>query len=245
MSSGLEIKTVGVIGLGSFGQFVISLLPAAVKVLANDPNQDLQITGVERADLKSVCGSDVLILAIPLSAYPQVLKVIAGVVGQETLVVDTCSVKTLPQEFFNKYLPNHRNILLLHPLFGPQSAADSTIGHQLIVTRSEGQRAKQVLNYCTDTLGLVTHRMNAEQHDRAMARIHALTYFVARGLGEMGLGEELFMTPSYRMITDLVRLDGSHSKELFQTIEQGNPFAKEVRKKLIKHLTQIDEKLKD
>jgi prephenate dehydrogenase len=245
VSSELDIQTVGIIGLGSFGQFVVSLLPAAVKVLANDPNQDLQVTGVERTDLKSVCGSDVLILAIPLSAYPQVLKVIAGVVDKETLVVDTCSVKALPQEYFDKYLSNHRNILLLHPLFGPQSAADSTIGHRLIVTRSGGQRATQVLNYCTDTLGLVTHRMSAEEHDRAMARIHALTFFVARGLGEMGLDEELFMTPSYRMITDLVRLDASHSQELFQTIEQGNPFAKDVRKQLIERLTKIDETLND
>lgn len=62
-----------------------------------------------------------------------------------------------------------------------------------------------------------------------MAQVHALTFFVARGLENMDLPEVPFMTPSYQQVLDLIKLDRAHSAELYNTIENGNPYTAKMR----------------
>ena len=87
--------------------------------------------------------------------------------------------------------------------------------------------------------------MSTEAHDKIMARVHALTFFVARGLANMELADEVFMTPSYKMLMDLVKLDHSHSQQLFQTVQRGNPFAEAARKELLESFAQVEASLKE
>jgi prephenate dehydrogenase len=187
--------------------------------------------------------SDVIVLAIPLPAYPKVLAGLAGHLRPETLVVDVCSVKLRPAELLTQFLPGHPNLLLTHPLFGPQSAAHGTAGHHLVVTSERGERARKLVGFCERELGLVIDRMSADKHDRIMAQVHSLTFFVARGLSDMGLTETPIMTPSFQMVLDLVAFNDSQSDELFRTIEEGNPFAVNMRRRLIASLERTDEEL--
>lgn len=223
------ITTVGIIGLGSFGSLVASLVPRYVRVLGYDPHPTQIPKNVTRTTLAEVCAADVLVVAVPLDVYPAVLPVVRKHLTVDTLVVDVCSVKQKPEALLAKHLPDHPNILLTHPLFGPQSAAASTTGHRLIVTKSRGVRAKQVIQFCQKTLGLQVDAMSSEAHDRTMAQVHALTFFVAKALADMQLPDPPFGTPSYNMLTDLVRFSHTHSEALFDTIEHGNAFAPAIR----------------
>jgi prephenate dehydrogenase len=81
--------------------------------------------------------------------------------------------------------------------------------------------------------------MSAAAHDKLMAQVHALTFFLARGLSAYGLKANKFQTPSFQMLLDLVELDSKHSTELFETIEIGNPYAKQARADLLDKLNSI------
>lgn len=238
-----DIQSVGIVGLGSFGRFVAGLIPEGVRVLGHDPLQAQPLKGVAQVSLAEAAAADVVILAVSLDAIGPVLDGIKNILRPDTAVVDICSVKVRPEEILRQHLPDHKSILLTHPLFGPQSAAISTAGHRLIITKSHGDRANEVARYCEQVLGLDVAEMSAVEHDHAMARVHALTLFVARGLGEMRLPHEQLVTPSYQMILDLIGLDRAHSDGLFRTIEVGNPFAADIRHELLAKLTEIDQTL--
>lgn len=228
--------TIGIIGLGSFGQF-------AARVLANQP--DTTIIGfdaagkdapeyIQLADLATVARADYVVLAVPLEAYGAVLPQLRDMLAPESLLIDICSVKTLPEQAIRRELPDHQNLLFSHPLFGPQSAPDGNVsGKQFIVTGQVGERAAEAVQWCRDQLGVQVTTLTAEEHDRHMAQVHALTFFVARGLNQAGVAPGPFDTPSFGMLLDLVRFDQTHSEELFRTIQKGNPYASEYCDKLV------------
>lgn len=237
-----KVNTVGIIGLGAFGVFLHGLLPESVKVLAYDTAKK-DVPGVTFGSLEEVCATDIVVLCIPLNVYEQILPRISTHLKSDTLVVDICSVKTKPQALLHQHLPHHQNLLVTHPMFGPQSAPNGTSGHTLVVCEASGRRAEQVLDYCEKMLKLKLLEMSADEHDKEMSLVHALTFFVARGLGEMHPKTSCFAAPSYQLIQNLVAFDATHSDELFQTIQKGNPYAPKVRRELIKQLEAIDETL--
>ena len=225
---------VGIIGFGSFGQFAASALAAHTAVVAWAPGDIVPPPGVRAVTFKEVAAADVIILAIPLSAYEEVLGKLKPIVRSESLIVDVCSVKVRARDELRRLLGDHSNLLITHPLFGPQSAANGTAGHDIIVTDAVGDLAERCVLFCEQTLGLRVTRISVEEHDRVMAYVHVLTFFVARGLRTMNIPELPFTTPSFSEIVDLIQLDAKHSDELFRTIQQGNPYGDEVRRELVK-----------
>ena len=190
-------------------------------------------------DLGRAALADVIVLAIPLSKYEMVLKPLSKLICKQSLLVDICSVKMEPERLINKHLPDHPNLLLTHPLFGPRSVVDGLAGHRLAVTHASGRRASMVLRHCRE-LGLDVKRVSAQEHDRAM-QIHALTLFVAKALENMNLGNNSeFSTPSSMMLLNLAEFSQTSSPDLIDTIQKGNLFAKKIRYKFINHLKEID-----
>lgn len=241
-----DIQTIGIIGLGGFGAFAVTIIPRrpGMQILGFDADRTKQVPGVEPASFEQVAAADVVVLAVPLEAYETVLPRLAALLKSDTLVIDICSVKVRPTELFRQFLPMHRNVLLTHPLFGPQSAGPGkTAGHKLVVTGSKGDRAKRVLERCKSELKLEICRMAAPEHDKIMAQVHALTFFVARGLSELNMDAGPFITPSYRMILDLIKLDRTHSDQLFQTIQRGNPYADAIRQQVLRSFNDVESEL--
>lgn len=219
---------IGIIGLGSFGTFIAKWCPRDTLVYGFDDRPRTTHPRVIPAAFSDVVDADIVILCVPLQSYDAVLSRLKPFLRSETLLVDVCSVKVAPTKLLHAALSQHKNFLITHPLFGPQSAASSTKDHQLIITESSGKRAEDVVHFLINTLQLKVSTMTAEQHDKSMAMTHALTFFVARSLQEMKLPYDVPMTPSYKVLLDLAALDKNHSQELFETIELGNPFAAEV-----------------
>lgn len=235
---------IGVIGLGSFGRFASSLVPKDCELLGYDTHSQNLPEGMRPVGLEAALQTDIVILTIPLQALRQVLPQLKSLLSPETLLIDVCSVKVIPEELYDEFLPNHPNLLLTHPLFGPNSAATSTVGHELIVTKSKGDQAKRVTQYCEKVLRLRVTHLSSEEHDKVMSQVHALTFFVSRGLEAMQLERVPFQTPSYDMILDLIAFSQVHSKELYDTIELGNPYAAIIREQLISTLQSLENELK-
>ncbi len=234
--------TVGIIGLGSFGQLAVQALSPYCELRCYDNSPSANST-VTITPLAEVLRSSFIILAVPLSAYPTLLTTIAPIIDPDTTLIDICSVKMRPQELFTKYLPKHTNVVFTHPLFGPQSASNGVAGNTIIITNPKHQSAKKVHTFCKDTLGLTVRTMTENKHDELMADLHALTFFVARGLNITGLKQHEYQIPSFQMLLDLIALDNNHSQDLFLTIEQGNPFAKKARAKLLRALQTVEKEI--
>lgn len=245
MSSSEKIESLSIIGLGNFGSFVASSIPKdqGLEVIAHDV-RDVEVDpDIKIVDLGRAALADVVVLAVPLEKYESVLVPLSTLIGRNSLLIDVCSVKREPGRLIRKYLPDHPNVLLTHPLFGPRSAISGLAGHKLAVTFSKGKKAEQVLSEC-QKLGIEIQRMGATRHDRIMANVHALTFFVAYSLEKMGIEADIdLFTPSYQMLLDLSGFSRSSSPELFRTVQQGNPYAREARKRLMDAFHEVEAEL--
>lgn len=226
---------IGIIGHGSFGTFAAETLSHYADISIYDEREP-----DTSASFDVIASADVVILAVPLSAYKVILNKLKPLIHENTLIVDICSVKVPSRDIVLDALATHPNILISHPLFGPQSAANGLTGHDIIVTNVIGERAEQGVVFLKEKLGLNVYTITAEEHDHMMAYVHALTFFVARGLSRLELPAIPFKTPSFAMLQALIDLDHKHSDELFSTIQKGNPYAADVREKFIDELIRLD-----
>ena len=85
--------------------------------------------------------------------------------------------------------------------------------------------------------------MSADEHDRRMAKVQALTHFVGEGLKAFDLTNDELKTYSYRIMYSLYIDTSLNTRELFETIQKFNPYAKEIRKQMINTLIEIDKSL--
>ncbi len=236
---------IGIIGLGNFGRFAAEVLARdqEIEVVACDAGEAAAPESVKKVSFEAAAAADAIMLCVPLGAYEEVLARLKPLLKRETLLVDICSVKVEADKRVRQHLPDHQNLLVTHPMFGPQAAANGTAGHVLVVTDVMGEKAQAAVDYCESKLGLKIMRMTNEDHDQAMADVHALTFFVARGLSRAGLKPSPFQAPSFQTLLDLVAFDQSHTEDLFRTIELGNPYAKQSRARLMNALQEVNNQL--
>jgi prephenate dehydrogenase len=115
------IKTVGILGYGSFGQFLHTLaqthLPdVQVKIWNRKQEPDTKLF----FDFKEVCACDVLVFAVSISALEEIIARAVPCIGADTVLVDVATVKTHPVALFQKYA-SEKKYIATHPMFGPYS----------------------------------------------------------------------------------------------------------------------------
>jgi len=162
------IKSVGVIGMGDFGRLIVEHLPADVKVLASS-RRDIKVPGAKMVSLEDVAKADVVILAISFNSIESVLKKLKPHIKPETLLVDVTSIKEEVENIYNRALPDHKNVLLTHPVFGPQTIKKGLRGHIFVVTKQQGERADEVMNFIK-SVGLRVKKMSGKEHDKNYGR---------------------------------------------------------------------------
>lgn len=234
------MKSVGIIGFGSFGAFLADRLSQfyEVKVYSASGRQNQWASS-----LKAVAECDVIIPAVPLEAYPTTLAEIKPLLKPETVIVDVCSVKEEPMRYIAELLPGQPTVAT-HPLFGPESAKDSLKGHVLVLCPDQSNPAAlaQVQQFA-ETLKLEVVTMTCKEHDQEMATVHGLTFFIAHALKDMGLHSQKLATPSFKKLLALAELEQHHSQDLFLTIQNGNPYTKEVREDFLKQANQLNQRI--
>ncbi len=201
---------------------------------------------IKFVNFEDVIKSEVIILAVGLSSMSEVCKDLAGRVSPHTIVVDVCSVKMKPLEIMNEYLKDKCQIMATHPLMGPHTTkADDLTGKNIVICSPGLKNQDKINDFLSATLGLNIIEMTAEQHDKEMAWIHGLTFFVGRGIMNLDPPRSDLTTGYYQKLLDLVELESTHSIELFNTIQKGNPFAADIRESLLKQLQKIDSEIKN
>ncbi len=239
-------KTLGIIGLGAFGLFMAKHLGGhfALRGCDKTPPGDLPpgVAGnLVLSTLEETAGCDIVVFAVPLESLADVAKAAEPHLRPGALVLDVTSVKMRPAEILAA-LPARVDALCTHPLFGPQSGKDGIAGLRVALCpiRIADGRFDRVRRFLSDGLGLVCLTTTPEQHDREMARVQAMTHFMSRAFRKIDLQPSPMATTAYdklREFSDIVQAD---SWDLFLTIQNGNPFAEEMRQSFLNELLEVE-----
>tara|TARA_R110000782_G_scaffold268689_1_gene365560 strand:- start:91203 stop:91943 length:741 start_codon:yes stop_codon:yes gene_type:complete len=225
------MKSLGIIGFGQFGRLAAAQLAGRFAIGAHDAHvadADIAAAGCAPLLLEQAAASDIVMIAVPVQVMESVIESIAPLVRPGATVIDVASVKMLPSRWLAQHMPESAHIVATHPLFGPQSTAQGGLaGRQLVICPIRGQQHLKVAAL-GEELGLRVRITSAEEHDREMAYVQALTHLIGRSLAAMDIPDERLKTQTYQHLLDMTGLIGKDSFELFTAIQTMNPFAREV-----------------
>lgn len=225
------MKSLAIIGFGEFGRLAATELAGRFDIGVHDPHKDaaaIAAQGFRPLSLEDAARSDVVVLAVPVQAMEEVIRRIAPLLRPGATVVDVASVKMLPGQWLAQHLPETVHVVPTHPLFGPQSVArDGLAGRQFVICPLRGDQHLKVAALGRQ-MGLRVRITTAEEHDREMAFVQALTHLIGRTLVGMNIPDEMLKTQTYQHLLDLTGLIGGDSFELFTAIQTLNPYAHEI-----------------
>ncbi len=245
------MKTIGIIGFGPFGQFIVPYLSPYfdIKVTSRTKREALaKKLGAEFLPLDKLLDvSDIVIISLAIPVIPDIVKKIKDKLRPGMLIIDVASVKEYTTEIMRKELPDYVDILGTHPLFGPQSGKNGIEGLKIVLTpvHIKQERLKKIEEFLKDSLKLRVFVMSPEEHDRAMSRTQVITQFIGRILKRLNIKEEELSLPSYELLLKLYNTVGEDSDTLFSSIQLYNRYGKEVREKIKETCEDLYEELEE
>ncbi len=190
--------------------------------------------------------SDLIVVAVPLDAFESVLRDLRPRLTTQHQVMDVCSVKEVPCRRMDEILGDDIGHVGSHPLFGPLSIARAEPLRTVLCPSPRHPGTARLARALFASIGSEVADQDPTSHDRSMALTHAMAFFIARGLVELGVGGDLrWVPPSFAALAAsiaAVRADAGH---LFNAIQNQNPYAAATRQQLIAALTLIDRRLAD
>lgn len=235
----MEIKTTGLIGLGRFGGMAYRYLRnRPLRVTDSNP---ARLQGIpEAASFEDTAQSDLILLAVPISAIPGVCGRLAPLLHPGQTVVDTCSVKTKPVRWMLDQLPASVQILGTHPLFGPDSGKHGIGGMKIAVcrVRVDDDTYARILGFLR-SLELQVIETTPEEHDRQIAQTQAVFHLIAQTLKRLRWGTEAITTPGPETFFSLITTVQQDTDQLFLDLQRENPFAADARERFINELIAL------
>lgn len=235
------MKTLAIIGFGAFGRLAAAQLAGRFAVGVHDSHVGaaaIAAAGYQPLSFEAAAASDVVLVAVPVQVMERVIASVGQHVRPGATVIDVASVKMLPSQWLSTHIPETTHIVATHPLFGPQSAAQRLAGRQFVICPIRGDRHLKVAAL-GEELGLRVRITSAEEHDREMAYVQALTHLIGRSLSQMQIPDERLKTQSYQHLIDLTGLIGNDSFELFTAIQTMNPFAPEIVEDFVRRASAL------
>lgn len=237
-------RTLSIIGFGRFGQLLARELRPTLDVRVHDtaPLGDAADTlGVPLVDLANACTADVIVYAVPISALEEVVRESAPVIGPGQTVMDVCSVKVYPKQVFEGLLlARGADLILTHPLFGPDSASGGLAGLPIAMhnLRASGEVFDDWRRRFRE-LGLKTVVTTPEEHDRAAAYSQGLTHLIGRVLDAMQLDVGPIATTGFRALLEVRNQTCNDTWELFKDLQAYNPYTSEMRRDMLAQLERV------
>lgn len=235
-------STLGILGFGSFGQFMAKTLSPYFSISVwdlADRSQTAHSLGLQWGTREEVLAQELVCLAVPVQFLEAVLTEVRHRFIPGTLVFDVSSVKVKPVELMTAFLPPEVEIIATHPLFGPESGKNGIQGLQIACCPVRSSRFACFTEFLSTRLGLRVIETTPAAHDQAMAYVQALTHLVGKTLHALKIPELELETVAYRHLLEIEKLLGNDSEALFQTIQRENPFAEAIRQDFLKTLTEI------
>jgi prephenate dehydrogenase len=238
---------IGIIGFGRFGKLASHYLAKDFDVFVYtraDKASEISQTGARAASIEAVCRQDIVIPCVPISIFKDFLKNIAPLIKPDALIVDVCSVKEYPIRWMREILPDTVSILATHPMFGPDSAADSLKGRKICLckVKIEEIQYRQIRKYLFSK-GLVVIEATAREHDEQIATSLALTHLIGRTLSESGATQLDIDTEGYKRLLHILEVVERDTWQLFTDMHHYNSHARKKRIEFMEVMQDINTRL--
>lgn len=250
------MKKIALIGFGRFGKLITKFIYKDFEICVFDNKLTQKIldvwkkkningkSNIEILNEKDISKISIVLLCVPISSVKEVAKKINKYLNDETLIIDFCSVKLYPLKVLKRYLKKSTYILGTHPLFGPDSVSDSLNGKKIVLCpeRIPESLFEKVHEYLSK-FKLKIIISSAKDHDKRTAYTLCLTQFIGRGLEKFHMKEEEFDTLTFNELLHIKNVVLNDTNQLFYDMQIYNPYAKKMRKKLLKDFNDVERKL--
>ena len=233
------MNRVSIIGFGRFGAMLHSLLSKGFEVDVFDKNS-IDNSDVNEVSLEDALQNETIFIAVPIRDFENLVKEISKKILSGKTVIDVCSVKVFPKKVMLDNLSNETDIIATHPLFGPDSLKDSGSVMTMESVRNTFGRYDFWKNYF-ESQNISIEEISAEEHDMMAARSQGLTHFVGRVIDDFGTNQTRIDTEGYKALHKLVNQTCNDTWELFEDIQNFNPFTE----KMISELNESFEKISE
>jgi prephenate dehydrogenase len=239
----MKIAIIG--GGGKMGQWLCRLLVEENKdvIVADRDVKRLKIihknSGVPviKSNSEAAGQADIVILAVPISGFEEVVKEIAPVIRQGQFVMDVTSLKAVPVDIMHKYFKSG-TVLGTHPLFGPN--VPGIKGQNFVLTpsnKAENTFAVKVERFLK-ARGANVKIMTPQSHDDLLAVVQGLSHFVAiisaETLANFGPAGEMkeAATTTFKIFLNYIESVIGDDPELYAAIQMQHPRMPEVYRAL-------------
>ena len=220
---------VAIVGYGRFGKLLHQL------VLQHTKNVEVKIFS-RTTPLFELENADVVVPAVPIRQFEEVIKQIADHLKPRAIVVDICTVKVHPVKVMEKYLPQGVQILATHPMWGPDSVRINQGLNGLPVVLTPVRVSPPVVEMAKSVckkLGLVPILMSADEHDRLLAESLLTTDLVGLMLKEMKFRQTPIDTIGTKWLHKIVdEFVGNDTPELLSDMFRFNPYTPKLFKRV-------------
>lgn len=201
----------------------------------------------EKSIARRLQNAHAVIYSVPMVGLENSIARTKPYITQGTIIIDVTSVKVQPLKLLKKHFSKHE-ILGTHPIFGPRSVqGNGNSLHSLPMVLCNETCSSTTYNtirrFCKDELGCTIIEQTPAEHDHQMAHVQGLAHFIGRALKHMDIQEYATSTHSYHQLIELRDLLAGDSWDLFETIQNTNPEAKQVRKSFMQELKRLESKL--
>ncbi|MCK4810385.1 MAG: prephenate dehydrogenase [Candidatus Omnitrophica bacterium] len=231
-------KRVGIIGVGLMGgSFALAFkekfpqsktVGFARKESSFKRLKKIDILDEVSSDLKKVVkGSDLLVLALPVSLIVDYLELIAPFLGKETVVMDLGSTKREIHRVAKKLLPKRDNFVGCHPLCGSEKSGaeyaykDLYKGTLCLITSASKNKNVKNIRMVWKAFGAKVRFLTPGMHDKILSYISHFPHILSFSLTK--LVPSKFYQFSSLSFHDMTRVSASAARlwtEIFLSNQQ-------------------------
>ena len=231
---------IGIVGYGDFTKVLCEHLAPYADIVVSSRSREAGDAGfgARFGRVEEVLVRPIIIPSIPSQFIDDFFATHRHLVNTEAVVIDVASVKVKPLEALVRQLPEQCQIIGTHPMFGPASIAKNG-GHleglkcAFSPVRAKESVANELEDFLRERLGLRVIGKTPEQHDLEMAYVQGLSHFIGHVLNDMDIPDSELSTLAYDDLVDMKNIQGNDSWDLFCSIVDDNPYAKEVQDQFI------------
>lgn len=243
-------RSIGIVGYGDFTKVLIEHLSPHAEIVVSSRSRESGDAGfgARFSSVEEVLSQPLIIPSIPSQFIEEFFAENKAMVNPNAVVVDVASVKVKPLQALERQLPETCQIIGTHPMFGPASISKNggkLTGLKCAVCfiRADGSLEKAVTEFLGDKLGLKLIYRTPEEHDREMAYVQGLSHFIGHVLDEMKIPDSELSTMAYDDLVNMKNIQGQDSWDLFCSIVDDNPYAKEVQDKFVECYQAVRDRL--
>ncbi|MDE2026650.1 MAG: prephenate dehydrogenase/arogenate dehydrogenase family protein, partial [Patescibacteria group bacterium] len=230
------MKTVTIIGFGRFGQTLYRLIKDDFKITIynrSDIPWEVQQNFTQQTKivktLKQAYESNTIFFTVPINSIETLLQEHKMFIASSHVLIDVLSVKIHPKHMFEKYTPDSQ-ILLTHPMFGPDSSKNGFEGLPIILDKFKTK--EETYTFWKDYFigkKLRVLEMSADEHDRLAAKSQGMTHFIGRLLEKAEFQSTPIDSLGTKKLLEVKDQTCNDTWELFTDLQVYNPYTKEMR----------------